>query len=150
MARTGERAKDERGYTLIELLVVVLIIGVLAAIAIPSFLDQSSKAFDASAKELAHSALIATEDYSTDHQGSYTGLSPTVINQYETTIPITPGGGAYVASASATGGGTGYTITIIPAGGSETYSIARNSNGSVTRSCTPSSGVNGGCVDGTW
>jgi len=149
VARMRERTKDEQGFTLIELLMVVLIIGVLAAIAIPSFLNQSSKAYDASPKELAHSALIATEDYSTDHQGSYVGLSVAVINQYEPTIPITKASGnAWVSAASGTA--TGYTITIIPAGGGETYMIARNINGSITRSCTPATGVNGGCTNGTW
>ena len=64
-------AEDERGFTLIELVVVILIIGILAAIAIPSFLNQKSKASDAAAKELAHSMQVAAETYATDHSGSY-------------------------------------------------------------------------------
>ena len=59
--RLRQRSSDEGGFTLIELLVVILIIGILAAIAIPSFLSQKSKAYDASAKELAQTAQTAME-----------------------------------------------------------------------------------------
>ena len=62
---------SQRGFTLIELLVVILIIGILAAIAIPSFLNQKSKASDAAAKELAHTAQVTIETYGIDHSGSY-------------------------------------------------------------------------------
>src|SRR5216684_238964 len=67
--RLRQRSKDEGGFTLIELLVVILIIGILAAIAIPSFLNQKTKATDASAKELARTAQTAAETYATDHHG---------------------------------------------------------------------------------
>jgi type IV pilus assembly protein PilA len=138
----------ERGFTLIELLVVILIIGILAAIAIPSFLNQKSKASDAAAKELAHSMQVATETYATDNAGDYSGLSLTLLNQYEGTIQTTSGNGNAYAAQPTSGSPTGYTVTAASTDGN-TFSIIRT-NGATSRSCTPSTGVNGGCVNGTW
>ena len=59
--RLRQRSADEGGFTLIELLVVILIIGILAAIAIPSFLSQKSKATASQAKELARTAETTAE-----------------------------------------------------------------------------------------
>ena len=69
-----ERAQDEKGFTLIELLVVILIIGILAAIALPAFLNQREKAQDSAAKSDVRTAQTAMETYYTDHQ-SYTGAT---------------------------------------------------------------------------
>ena len=88
MSSKLSRMRDERGFTLIELLVVVLIIGILAAIAIPSFLNQKGKANDASAKELARTAQTTAETFATENNGIYTGLSTTKLNELEKTIPI--------------------------------------------------------------
>src|SRR5438445_7659697 len=71
------------------LLVVILIIGVLAAIAIPSFLNQKTKANDASAKELARTAQTASETLATDNNGSYATETLAALNTLEKTIPIT-------------------------------------------------------------
>ena len=145
-----QRAENERGFTLIELLVVILIIGILAAIAIPSFLNQKGKAVDAAAKELAHSAQVAAETIATDNGGDYSLVSQATLNQYENTIQTAPGGGnAYISAA--TGSPTGYAVTAHSsiASGGETFTITR-AGGSITRSCTPGSGVNGGCNNGTW
>src|ERR1700683_789601 len=136
-----QQAKDERGFTLIELLVVILIIGILAAIAIPSFLNQKSKATDASAKELAHTAQVTAETYGTDHNGSYTGLTVTIMNQYEATIQTSSAAGnAYLLSVTPASGGLGYTVTAQSISG-DTFSITRNTNGSISRTCTGPSNV---------
>ena len=148
MKRISAKGRAEDGFTVIELLVVVLIIGILAAIALPSFLNQKNKAIDASAKELAHSAQIAAESYATDHSGSYVGLNATGLAQYDATIQTSSSNGPYVKSVT-NATASGYTVTTATATGSEQFSITR-SNGATTRSCTPSTGVQGGCTNGSW
>ena len=135
--RLRQRLSNEGGFTLIELLVVILIIGILAAIAIPSFLNQKSKAYDASAKEMVRTAQTTAETYATDHNGEYTGLTPTILHTYEASIATSEssaGGGAYIAEvAKATA--DEFEIVAVAANTKDKFSLLRKSNGEVKREC---------------
>jgi type IV pilus assembly protein PilA len=143
-----QRAKDERGFTLIELLVVILIIGILAAIAIPSFINQKGKASDAAAKELAHTAQVAIETCATDNDGSYaTCNTPSELASYEATIQIASGSGnAWLSAVSANA--NSYTVTTSSTTG-DTYSIIRSGTGAISRSCNAAAGQTA-CVNSAW
>jgi type IV pilus assembly protein PilA len=150
------RAQSEQGFTLVELLVVMLIIGLLAAIAIPAFFNQRNKANDASAKEAVRTMQTAMETYSTDNGGNYSGATLAKLNAIETTIPGTPCSGTAGPCAkqvTVTGTNKGYTVSYIAKTSNNTYSISRADDGTLTYPCTvPSGGDNGGCsnvVSGT-
>jgi type IV pilus assembly protein PilA len=135
---SGDR---EAGFTLIELLVVMLILGILAAIALPAFFNQKDKAGDAKAKEYAHSAQVAVETFFTDN-GTYAGseaagvledIEPTLASA---TIAVTNSGGA------GTPDGDSYRITST-SDTDNTFSVDNNA-GVLTYPCTPAAG-GGGC-----
>ena len=147
LKRLRERAGSESGFTLIELLVVMLILGILAAIAIPAFLNQKNKAGDASAKVDARTMQTAEETYSTDNNGSYTGGNLGALQGIEPSLNNVQAG----SSATPNAGGTGYTVSAKSTTGN-TFSITRAADGTITRACTVPSGADrGGCpTGGTW
>ena len=141
-----KRIDDERGFTLIELLVVILIIGILAAIAIPSFLSQKDKAGDASAKSYVRNMQTAEETYYTDN-GTYT----TTLADLRTIEPVladVPNPGGTAPSISATDVRRDFVVNAVSKAG-VTYTITRRSDGTTTRSCDRANV--GGCNAGrTW
>jgi type IV pilus assembly protein PilA len=144
--RLRQRLSNEGGFTLIELLVVILIIGILAAIAIPSFLNQKGKANDASAKELARTAQTTAETYATENSGSYVGLTTAKLNELEKTIQTAAGNNNAYAEVEGTPTATGYTVVATAPGTADKFKIT-NASGVVTRTC---SGTGGGCNNSTW
>jgi type IV pilus assembly protein PilA len=140
--RLRQRSKDEGGFTLIELLVVILIIGILAAIAIPSFLNQKGKAQDAAAKTQAASLQTAMETYATDHSGSYVGATLAELQTLEPTLnDKTTAEAQAVGKAEA----TNYEVASKSVGSGNVFTITVTA-GSVSRTCTTEK--TGGCPKG--
>ena len=139
------RTQSESGFTLVELLVVMLIIGLLAAIAIPAFFNQRDKAKDSSAKEAVRTAQTAIETYSTDNNGSYDNaeiagtleaIEPTLNDVVS--LAVTDTGGAGTPSDNS------YRVTVESETGNF-FSIDRAADSSLTYPCT--TGGTAGCPE---
>ena len=139
-AKIGARLNgdSEAGFTLIELLVVMLILGILAAIALPAFFNQREKATDSQAKEYAHSAQVAIETYATENGGSYSEPEEgTLAETLESIEPTLKGAEELTAEPVGTGAtaGKGYIVSVESATGN-VFSIERNVESKTALTCT--------------
>ncbi len=141
----AKRSRESDGFSLIELLVVILIIGILAAIVVPSFLSSTTKATDAQAKELARTAETTAEEIGVANDGSYQKVTLEELKAQEPTIETSPlNGRAYVSRA--THGESEYSVTATATDGDE-LTIARDASGTIRRTCA-SPTLKSGCAGG--
>lgn len=178
LTRLRNRAHGQEGFTLIELLVVILIIGILAAVAIPAFLNQKGKAQDANVKTDVTTAQTAEETYSTNNgAGSYvaaavgsttlTSIEPTLAQAMSSTgtekLSVALSGPATTTPVDPTGATTApantvaYSITATSPS-KVVYYLTKFGDGGVARTCDVSGASNasgcslnsGSTTLGTW
>ena len=118
-----DRISNESGFTLIELLIVLVIVGILLAIAVPSYLDFRGRASQTAAQANVRSAVPVVETYYADHD-TYTGMTLAGLRAIDASVEVT------VVSAS----GSDYCIS--NSQGGVTY-YKQSSSGSITATaCT--------------
>ena len=143
LRRIAARVTQEKGFTLIELLVVILIIGTLAAIALPAFLGQRQKAQDTEAKTAVRTSATAMKTYFTDTQdyslatvAKLVAIEPSLAQGQGSTLALT----GLAANA--------YTATVTSKTGNK-FNVIETAAGTATRTCT-TAGAAGCPLSGSW
>jgi type IV pilus assembly protein PilA len=126
MSRGRAHISDQRGFTMVELLVVILIVGILAIIALPSFIGPRAKGQDDEAQTTIRTAQLAIRTYETDHDTF--DATRTDLEKIEPTIAD--------ASAAFDVSGTATTFTISERSSSGTvFTLTRDGSSDTTRTC---------------
>jgi type IV pilus assembly protein PilA len=145
--RLRQSSSSERGFTLVEILVVILIVGLLAAIAVPAFLSQTSKASDAAAKTQVGTLEVAEKSFAIEHGGSFAGATLAELQKIEPTLKDTSTATAAVVKSE-------LDVFEVQSTARDTGDVfkAKVEKGAIARSCTTSTAGNtrGGCSGGSW